>query len=418
MELPSLETAAKMKPLELTEYQECVWDAPLDHVQLQAVAAAHISVSPSVDREGAHLLRPSSWVGAVNIGDRSVIVRPKIPVDRVMFLMTYALDPRHWRNEAIDLTPDSDVLEAVALAFSRRTQRAIHRGLLRGYRREEDALSTVRGQIRFADQIGRRYGLTLPIEVAYDEYTEDIEHNRLLKTALHRLSHAQIRSMTVRQELRRLRSAFDMVQLGAYRRGVVPAIRYTRLDEHYRPAVELARLIIENSSLELFGGKVSGASFLIDMNVVFEQFLYVALGEALNLTRDRWQHQARLKLDKGGSINMEPDLSWWASRPGGGTLPRFVGDAKYKKLDTPGFRHADIYQMLAYCTAADLPSGLLIYANGEGEPAKYRIDHAEKTIEVAALDLSGAPEAILGDVERLAERVRVHARLPALNTVA
>ena len=205
MELPSLETAAKIKPLELTEYQECVWDAPLDHVQLQAVAAAHISVSPSVDREGAHLLRPSSWVGAVNIGDRSVIVRPKIPVDRVMFLMTYALDPKHWRNEAIDLTPDSDVLEAVALAFSRRTQRAIHRGLLRGYRREEDALSTVRGQIRFADQIGRRYGLTLPIEVAYDEYTEDIEHNRLLKSALHRLSHAQIRSMTVRQELRRLR---------------------------------------------------------------------------------------------------------------------------------------------------------------------------------------------------------------------
>ena len=406
------------QPLELTEFQQCVWDAPLDHGQLQALAAAHISVSPSVDREDAHLLRPSSWVGAVNIGDRSVIVRPKIPVDRVMFLMTYALDPRHWRNEAIDLTPDSDVLEAVALAFSRRTQRAIHRGLLRGYRREEDALSTVRGQIRFADQIGRRYGLTLPIEVAYDEYTEDIEHNRLLKTALHRLSHAQIRSMTVRQELRRLRSAFDMVQLGAYRRGVVPAIRYTRLDEHYRPAVELARLIIENSSLELFGGKVSGASFLIDMNVVFEQFLYVALGEALNLTRDRWQHQARLKLDKGGSINMEPDLSWWASRPGGGTLPRFVGDAKYKKLDTPGFRHADIYQMLAYCTAADLPSGLLIYADGEGEPAKYRIDHAEKTIEVAALDLSGAPEAILGDVERLAERVRVHARLPALNTVA
>ena len=115
---------------------------------------------------------------------------------------------------------------------------------------------------------------------------------------------------------------------------------------------------------------------------------------------------------------MEPDLSWWTSRPGGGTLPRFVGDAKYKKLDTPGFRHADIYQMLAYCTAADLPSGLLIYADGEGEPAKYRIDHAEKTIEVAALDLSGAPEAILGDVERLAERVRVHARLPALNTVA
>ena len=389
-------------PLELTEYQECVWDAPLDHGQLRALAAARISVSPSVDPEGAYLLRPSSYVGAVNIGDVAIIVRPKIPVDRVMFLMTYALDPKHWRNEAIDLAPDADVLEAVALAFSRRTQRAIHRGLLRGYRREEDALNTVRGQIRFADQIGRRYGLLLPIEVAYDEYTEDIEHNRLLKTAIHRLSHAQIRSMAVRQELRRLRSAFDMVRLGAYRRGAVPAVRYIRLDEHYRPAVELARIIIDNSSLELFGGKVSGASFLIDMNAVFERFLYVALGEALGLGSDRWQHQTRLKLDEGGSINMEPDLSWWTPvSAGSGPFPCFVGDAKYKKLDAPGFRHADIYQMLAYCTAADLPSGLLIYAAGEDPSGKYRINHSGKTIEVTTLALAGTPEDILGQGNRV-----------------
>ena len=407
------------QPLELTEYQQCVWDAPLDHGQLQALAAARISVSPSVDREDAHLLRPSSWVGAVNIGDRSVIVRPKIPVDRVMFLMTYALDPRHWRNEAIDLAPDADVLEAVALAFARRTQQAVHRGLLRGYRREEDALNTVRGQIRFADQVGRRYGLPLPIEVAYDEYTEDIEQNRLLRTAIHRLAHARIRSMTVRQELRRLRSAFDMVQLGSYPRGAVPEVRYTRLDEHYRPAVELARLIIENSSLELFDGEVAGGSFLIDMNRVFEQFLYVALAEALGLDGNQWRHQACLKLDECGSISVEPDLSWWALATNENELRAcFVGDAKYKKLDTPGFRHADIYQMLAYCTAADLPSGLLIYAAGEDDPSEYRINHAGKTIEVTALDLSGTPAAILGEVSRLAERVSAHAHGLSLKAVA
>ena len=305
------------QPLELTEFQQCVWDAPLDHGQLQALAAAHISVSPSVDREDAHLLRPSSWVGAVNIGDRSVIVRPKILVDRVMFLMTYAMDPKHWRNEAIDLAPDADVLEAVALAFARRTQQAVHRGLLRGYRREEDALNTVRGQIRFADQIGRRYGLPLPIEVAYDEYTEDIEQNRLLKAAIHRLAHTQIRSVATRQVVRRLRPAFDLVQLGSYAPGAVPEIRYTRLDEHYRPAVELARLIIENSSLELFEDKVAGGSFLIDMNRVFEQFLYVALGEALGLDGNQWRHQACLKLDEAGPS------AWSPISPGG--LPARTG---------------------------------------------------------------------------------------------
>ena len=405
-----------MQRLELREYEERVWPVPLSRDQLGALARAHVDVSPTTDPDGAYLLKPSSYVGAVNVGDLSVIVRPKIPVDRVMFLMTYAMDLKHWRDESIDLAPDDDVLEAVALAFVHRTQRAVRRGLLRGYRREEDALNTVRGQIRFAEQIGRRYGLPLPIEVAYDEYTEDIEQNRLLKTAVHRLSLTRIRSAAVSREIRRLRPVFDMVQLGSYSPGAVPEIRYTRLDEHYRPAVELARLIIENSSLELFGGNVTGSSFLIDMNRVFEQFLYIALGEALGLAGDQWKRGKNIDLDEGGRIAVEPDLSWWIpGSAGSGPRTRFIGDAKYKKLDLPGFRHADIYQMLAYCTAADLPSGLLIYSAGEDGSGVYKIKHAGKSIEVATLDLTGAPEDILGEVDRLAERVRAHARLAALS---
>ena len=59
--------------------------------------------------------------------------------------------------------------------------------------------------------------------------------------------------MTVRQELRRRRSAFVMVRQSSYPRGAVTEVRYTRLDEHYHPAVELARLIIENSDLMIWG---------------------------------------------------------------------------------------------------------------------------------------------------------------------
>ena len=264
----------------------------------------------------------------------------------------------------------------------------------------------MRGRVRFGDQISRRFGIPLPIEVAFDEFTEDIEKNRLLKTAIHRLGHTFIRSPATRQELRALRPAFTMVGLGSYRRGALPEVQYSRLDEHYRPAVELARLIIENTSLELFRGKVAGAAFLIDMNKVFEQFLYVALGEALGLPKRQWKHEMSLPLDEAGRISMKPDLSWWPSGTAGNRArsPIFVGDAKYKKLEAPGFEHADIYQMLAYCTAADLPSGLLVYA-GKGESSTHKIKHTDRTIEVASLDLTGTPEAILDEVRRLAVRV-------------
>ena len=392
-----------MQTLELREYQDYFWRDPFNSAQLRALGDARIGVAPSPDEDEVYILRPSSWIGTVNVGDIAVVVRPKIPIDRVMFLITYAMGPENWRRESFGLQRATDVLEAVAFAFAHHTRQAIQRGLLQGYRREEDALTTVRGRIRFGDQIARRFGIPLPIEVAFDEFTEDIEENRLLKTAIHRLGYSFIRSPTARRDVRRLRPAFATVGLGSYGRGAPPEVRYTRLNEHYRPAVELARLIIEDSSLELFHGKVEGAAFLINMNEVFERFLYVALGEALGLSKRQWKSQARLDLDEEGQIEMKPDLSWWD-----GPRPLFVGDAKYKKLESDAFKHADIYQMLAYCTAANLRSGLLVYAKDESEPRSYRIKHADKTIEVTSLDLSGAPDEILAEVRGLADRVRSH----------
>ena len=101
----------------------------------------------------------------------------------------------------------------------------------------------MRGRIRLTDQINARFGLPLPVEVTYDDFTEDIEENRLLKTAIHLLWRMPIRSPGARRELGALRPAFASVALGSYRPGQVPAVHYTRLNQRYRPAVELARLI-------------------------------------------------------------------------------------------------------------------------------------------------------------------------------
>ncbi len=396
-----------MRRIELKEYSPHSTDLTLDKHQLRALIDAHIEVTPSPEEGRTYSLKPSSYIGAVNVDDLAVVVRPKIPIDRVMFLIAYGMDPKNWRRDSVNLTRDEDVLEAIILAFAHRTRQAIQRGLLQGYRRENDTLNTVRGRIRFGDQVRRRFDIPLPVEVAFDEFTEDIEENRLLKTAVHLLGHTFIRSKAARREVRRLRPAFTTVRLGSYRRGAIPEVRYTRLNEHYRPAVELARLIVESASLELFHGKVTGAAFLIDMNKVFERFLYVALGEELRLPRHQWKSGARLTLDDDDRISMNPDLSWWPMGPANaGGRPLFVGDAKYKRLESQEFKHADMYQMLAYCAAADLASGLLIYAAGEHEPCEYRIRHVDRRIEVASLNLGGTPEDILREISRVAKTVR------------
>ena len=392
--------------LELREWEQQSVERSLDAGQLDALRAARIDVTPRGDDR--YELRPSSRIGVVSAGDLSVVVRPKVPMDRVLFLVAYALGIARWRADDAALDDDADVLEAILPAFVRHTERAIRRGLRQHYRVEEAALHAVRGRIAFGEQLRRRYGIPLPLEVTYDDFTEDIEENRLLHTAIHLLSRIPIRSDRWRKELGGLRPAFAAVGVGSYRRGAVPEIAYSRLNEHYKPAVELARLIIDSTSFELRHGEVAATSFMIDMNEVFERFLRAALRDALELPELQWPEakgQRRLTLDERGRIDLEPDLMWRSALT---REPIFVGDAKYKRIEPDGFKHADIYQMLAYCIAADLPSGLLVYTADEHEPHCYAIKHAEKTIEVAALDLRGSPEAILEDAGRIAGIVRQH----------
>ena len=313
-----------------------------------------IDVAPTHGAQGLYDLTPGSWIGALSIGSLAVDIQPKIRLDRVMFLISYALDPEKWRDTGFDFGVENSLVEAVVPGFVRQVRRAFRRGVLQGYRVEEDAIATVRGRIRFDDQIRHRFGIAPPIEVRYDEFTEDIDPNRLIKAAIRRLRRIRLKSRPVRNLLREFDGALALVSAVEYHPGRLPDIAWSPLNSHYRPAVELARLILRSCSFELRHGQVRSTSFLVDMNRVFEDFVVTALREKLGLTERVLRQGESLHLDKGRKIDVRPDLSWWQS---GQCL--FVGDVKYKRLEAGGIKHPDLYQLLSYAIAADLPRALL-----------------------------------------------------------
>jgi 5-methylcytosine-specific restriction enzyme subunit McrC len=85
-------------------------------------------------------LTPGSVIGAVALPGLAVEIRPKIPIDRVLFLLSYTLDPKIWRREPFHFEPRPSLLEALIPAFVLQARRAFRSGLLQGYRSEEDAL--------------------------------------------------------------------------------------------------------------------------------------------------------------------------------------------------------------------------------------------------------------------------------------
>ena len=393
-----------MTQVDLKEY------APTDHALtaaqrdalLREASALDLSIEPIVDREGSYRLTAGPRVGAVEIGELSVLIEPKMGIPQVLSLACYAMGVfRPQQDRPFDFRESESLPDTLAIALSSAARGAFVRGLLHGYREEEDALQTVRGRIRLEEQMRRRFGIGLPVEVRYDEFTDDILENRLVKAAVIRLGVMRLRSLKARRGLGWVAGMLEQVSPVEYGPNDVPEIRFDRLNEHYRRVVGLARLVLRHSAFQSGRGNVRASGFLMNMNRLFEEFVTVALREALGVSEQTLLSNKGLKLDEDGAVDIKPDLSWWD-----GAICSFVGDAKYKNLTGRRVPTADLFQLLAYTTAHDLPGGLLVYAQGEADTASYRVKHSGKRLEVVALDLSGTLDEVLGRVDHVAARVR------------
>ena len=387
-----------MRQVDLQEYQRSE-PLPLPVAERDALREhlRSLTIEPATGTEGEYTLTPGSTVGAVDVGGLSVLIEPKIGIPQLLSLVCYVNGVKPLPEE-FDFFERNALPDALALALASHARRAFSRGLVHGYRTEEEALHTVRGRIRFDEQIRRRFGMPVPVEVRYDEFTDDILANRLVKAAVRRLGGMRLRSPKARRGLGWVAGTLDNISPVEFPPRNVPEVRFDRLNEHYRGVVSLSRLVLRHSAFESGRGAVRASGFLVDMNVLFQEFVTVALRERLALSGGAFGERT---INKGDRVHLRPDLVW---RYGSSCL--FVGEAKYKRIEDGRAPNADLYQLLAYVTALDLPGGMLIYAQGEEEPVVHEVRYSGKRLEVAALDLSGSLEQVLDRVGGLAGKVR------------
>ena len=392
-----------MRQIDLQEYEPStpVRLSVAERDALRAIPSLAVERADIEDSRAAYILKPGSTVGAAEVGDISVLIRPKIPIPQLLSLACYAMSKFKPLPEMFDYPREYALPDILALALVSTARRAFARGLLHGYLTEEEALHTVRGRIMFPEQIRRRFDIPLPVEVRYDEFTDDILENRLVKAAAARLGRMRLRSRDARVGLGRTAAILDNVSAVDFPPNNVPDVPFDRLNEHYRGVVGLSRLILRHSAFQSGRGRVRAAGFLMDMNKVFQEFVTQALRDALEVSAYTFGERNIPSLDEDGLVHLKPDLVWRE-----GSSWTFVGDAKYKYIRDGNAPNADLYQMLAYVTALHLPGGMLIYAKGESEPTTYHVRHSGKRLEVAALDLSGTLDDVLNRVKCLAKRVR------------
>ena len=343
-------------------------------------------------------------VGYLRRGETSVIVSPsKCNASHVLFMMGYAENPRMFQDGQVEFAEDCNLLEAFVTVFVRSATKAIERGMFRSYITVEDDLTVVRGRIRMGEQMSRRFRLSPPIAVSFDEFTVDNQENRLIRSAIELASKMPIRNPETTRGIQFLRAMFSDVSIIEFDRSWLPQPNWNRLNEHLEYAVSLARRIIQNSSISLEHGDSSSDEFIINMANVFEDFVVTAIREHLKLSRSEMPRaneiHPQLYLDEGQLVRLKPDISRWE-----GSRCVAIGDVKYKPIADAGVIHADIYQLLAYAVANDLPEASLIYAMPKSEQVGLKLLNTHKIvgagalINVFALDLTTSPGEVLRQI--------------------
>ncbi len=374
-----------------------------------------------------------SWVGVVRFERFEVRVVPKLAGDNLglveMIQFATGLDALRRSSSARTLHAEGGgLLDLLALLLAEASEMILRGGLLADYVEREDDLPVVRGRLLGDQQLRRRFGQVNRLVCRFDEHEQDIVENQLLAAALGRCS-TRVTHGSVRRRVRRLLAIFqevcrvDELNLEAVR----GRITYHRLNEDYRNAHALAWLLLDGLGTRdlLAPGETRTFAFLIDMNRLFETFVFRLVDRLLAGTGVRVHYQ---RGDRSIILNAStntpyarvvPDVLIEAS--GRGPAARVAIDAKYKLYDERKLSSGDVYQSFLYAYAYGsaggrvLPAALLVYPSStrSSRSVRLRVRSAQTlaAAEILALGLS-IPDTITevtGDIRGPATRAIIEA---------
>lgn len=391
-----------MRTITLTEYRDH-W-CELDHEDARYIQQ-HLRNRIAIGRDatsGAYILNPMQHVGVVILPSQTRIeCQPKVSIAHLfrMLAVAYNVDAEFYRE--IDRFDDlDDLFEFVVSYFATLVEARIAHGLYRSYVEREENLSTVRGRISLAEDMRRNHVLRHRVYCRYSDFTWDIPENQIIRQTVHLVRGWVRKDRTLRHRLLQIDHQMAEVAPTRLPAGAIDRFSYHRLNDDYEPIHRLCRLFLEGASLSERRGEFNFQTFLIDMNVLFEQFVTAVLAHH-GPPGCRLERQYPASLDAAGRVSIRPDLAVF--HQGRLTL---LADCKYKRLSGEDVHHHDLYQMLAYCTAEGIERGVLIYPQHEQVPGRvHEVRHSPITIRQVSVDLDASDRAFDEMCALFADRV-------------
>lgn len=295
----------------------------------------------------------SSYIGVVKFRDFQVVIEPKIGYFNLASMISYAYNLKGidlLKNNAKLTVEKALMTELMAILFLQEFEQILSRGLVKQYCEQQREISFCRGKIIFGELSKTvNTGFTLPCR--FQELTVDIEENRLILAGLKFLSNRVYAPDLKKRMKMYVNLLSERISYEPLSQRLLDRVRLkiNRLNQHYIPMIELAEIIINCVDFKLNQGTTPFPSFLLDMNLLFEKFLY-RLFEDLAGRDIKVKYQQPLKNYYYNTDNEKhyliPDFQIFYK----GKLVG-IADAKYKDYDNKRITSGDLYQLTVYAFA-------------------------------------------------------------------
>jgi 5-methylcytosine-specific restriction enzyme subunit McrC len=265
----------------LREWTPWAVDLTLEEASKLARQAGDV-LDVDIDRRGAIVVRPQSYVGRFRTEDFDVRIDPKVPVASVLAMLGDAFDLVDFKSRVL-VGEHHSIEDLIVRAFVAEVEGLLRLGLHRVYTESDDALSAVRGRVLVRATTDLFLRGVPRVACRFEEFTTNNIENQVIAAALRAVSMNGVLQAQHRLGARKLAEEFDGVdQLHHLDLGGVHRLGLDVRTRHYRRGLALAEMILRAMGFHERHGNWRSSGFLIDMNRLFETVLTKRLAAALS----------------------------------------------------------------------------------------------------------------------------------------
>ncbi|MFW5795312.1 MAG: McrC family protein [Bacillota bacterium] len=344
-----------------------------------------------------------SYVGVIKFKDFQLIIEPKISNLSLAKMIAFAYDLNDiniFEDTVGLLNQKANISELIALIFINKAEKLFYQGLRKRYQEKEEDIGSCRGKINF-NKLAKNSSASLTLPCRFQELTLDIEENQIILAVL-KLLLVNTNNKSLKKRINKLFSRLnDKITLKSLNKELLEQANNNidRLNNDYKDIFKIVELLLSQNDFNLIGNSNNDFSaFLLDMNLLFEKFLYQYFKKKVN-SDQRVKYQRSLKnkfkTDAGLRYSLIPDYQFYKNDK----LFK-IADAKYKNYQNKKVSAADLYQLTAYTFANQekIDQVYLFYPSSKMKSKTFSLNNPTRKTEVEIIAKGLNIEELLDDI--------------------